>query len=91
MTEDKEEVSQFKNDLIEDTEPSLKIERMIEEAKKKRMLSVERSIEVLKSENILTMDKKEFVELLLSTNYEYIKIMILKDIALSLRKGLQIK
>jgi hypothetical protein len=86
-----DEELQFKNVDVKDTDPALKIERMIEEAKKKRLLSVEKSIEVLKSDNILTMDKNEFVELLLSTNYEYIKIMILRDIALSLRKGLQIE
>lgn len=90
MTEEKEEELQFKKVDTKDTETSAKISKLIEEVKIRKMLSVEKSIESIRNENLLDMDKNAFIDIMLNTNTEYIKIILLRDIALSLRKGLQI-
>lgn len=91
MTEEKEEELQFKKvDTTKDAETSAKIAKLIEEVKIRKMLSIEKSIESIRNENLLDMDKNAFIDIMLNTNTEYIKIILLRDIALSLRKGLQI-
>ena len=90
MSEEEIKELQFKKvDTAEDIEKSSRVSKMIEEIKRRKSDKFQIAVETLETENLLSMDQKEFVDLMF-TYPEYVKIMLLRDISLSLQKGLQI-